>query len=289
MPLALSRIERLLIGVSFSLICVFPVLAQGTPRHVKAQLLAETDAAQPGRPLQVGVRLEMEKGWHTYWQNPGDSGLPTRVRWELPPGLTAGEIRWPYPIRFASGPVVSYGYESDVLLPVTVGVPPTIAAGEVRLVAHVNWLECQEACLPGKADLVLVLPVRRTAREGPQAPLFAEARRRLPTRGPGWRVSAEGAARTVSVAVRPPQGTEVRDAYFYPVTPRLVDYSKPQTLIREGGGIRLELARDPNGAPAERLSGVLVAETAAGRAAVAVDVRLVSSPARTKLEKERKP
>jgi len=70
-------------------------------RHVKASLVAETDAVRPGQPLTVGIRLEMEKGWHTYWRNPGDSGLPTRVRWTLPAGFSAGELRWPYPQRFA--------------------------------------------------------------------------------------------------------------------------------------------------------------------------------------------
>jgi len=287
---AAARTEVVLAGVFALGIGAVPARAQGAaPRHVKASLLAETDAVQPGRSLQLGVRLEMEKGWHTYWQNPGDSGLPTRVKWELPPGFTAGEIRWPYPIRFVSGPVVSYGYEHDVLLPVAVVVPLAIAASEVRFVARVSWLECEEACLPGKAELALVLPVRPSAREGERAPLFAEARRRLPKREPGWRVSAEGAARTLSLAVRPPLGTAVRDAYFYPVTPRLVDYSQPQSLRREGAAVRLELARDPNGAPAERLVGVLVAETASGREALEVDVKLVSSPARTSMEKERKP
>jgi hypothetical protein len=96
--------------------------AEGGPatagRHVRASLVAEADAAQPGRSLLVGFRLEMEPGWHTYWRNPGDSGLPTKVRWELPEGFSAGELQWPRPIRFATGPLVSYGYEHEVLHPV---------------------------------------------------------------------------------------------------------------------------------------------------------------------------
>jgi DsbC/DsbD-like thiol-disulfide interchange protein len=264
--------------------------AQGrTVHHVKASLLAETDAVSPGHPLQLGIRLEMEKEWHTYWQNPGDSGLATRVRWELPTGFSAGEVRWPYPVRFATGPVVSYGYEGDVLLPVTIEVPPGLAASEVRISARVSWLECREACLPGKADLVLTLPVQPSARNTDAAALFAQARTRLPVQDPGWRVSAEGRPGSVLLAVRPPRGTSVRDAYFYPLTPQLVDYSRPQTLGREGSAIRLELARDPNGVPAERLNGVLVADTAAGRTALQVDVRLGSGPARTRIEKESKP
>jgi DsbC/DsbD-like thiol-disulfide interchange protein len=289
MPRATARGGLVIAGVVWLAVAAAPARAQGQPRHVKATLVAETAGVQPGRPLQLGVRLEMEEGWHTYWQNPGDSGLPTRVKWELPQGFSAGEMRWPYPSRFATGPIVSYGYEHEVLLPVTIRVPPAVASREVRFVARVSWLECQEACLPGKAELVLVLPIVPEAREGPLQPLFVQARNNLPAAEPGWRVSAEGGTRTVSLAVRPPPGTAIRDAYFYPLTPRLVDYSKPQSLRRGNGALRLELARDPNGVSAERLAGVLVAGTSAGTTALDVDVKLVSAPARTSIEKERKP
>ena len=264
--------------------------AQTPPgRHVKASLVAETDAARPGQPLTVGIRLEMEKGWHTYWRNPGDSGLPTRVKWDLPAGFAAGEIRWPHPIRFSTGPLVSYGYEHEVLLPVEIRVPAAVALSEVRIAARVDWLECQEACLPGRADVSLTLPVRSSASPGPHAALLAEARRRLPTKDPAWRFSASAVAGSLHLVVRPPRGVALREAYFYPVTPRLLDYAQPQPLSREGAAHRLALARDPNGAPAERLAGVLVAGTGNGTVAVDVDVKIASGPARTSLKQERRP
>lgn len=258
-------------------------------RHVKASLLAETDAVRPGQPLSVGLRLEMDKGWHTYWRNPGDSGLPTRARWELPEGFAPGDLRWPYPARFTTGPLVSYGYDHEVLLPAEIRVPTAVVASEVRVAARVDWLECQEACLPGRAELFLTLPVKPSASPGPQAALFAEARRRLPVKDPAWRFSASSVARSLSLVVRPPRGVALRGVYFYPVTPRLLDHAKPQPLTREGAAHRLALARDANGAPTDRLAGVLVAETGNGTVAVEVDVPLASSPARTSLKQERKP
>jgi thiol:disulfide interchange protein DsbD len=247
-------------------------------RHVKASLVAERDAVRPGQPITVGIRLETEEGWHTYWRNPGDSGLPTRVRWTLPAGFTAGEIRWPRPLRFRTGPLVSYGYEGEVLLPVEIRTPATVAAPEVRLGARVDWLECQEACLPGRAELALTLPVRPEPSPGPHAALFAEARRRLPARDPAWRLSARSAEGSVSLAVRPPRGTTLREAYFYPLAPRLLDHGQAQPLTREGAGHRLTLPRDPNGPPTDRLAGVLVAGTGAGTVALEVDVPLASGP-----------
>ena len=258
-------------------------------RHVKASLVAENDTVRPGQTLVVGIRLEMEKGWHTYWRNPGDSGLPTRVRWELPEGFVAGEIRWPYPVRFTTGPLVSYGYEHEVLLPVELRVPQSIGGGEVRVAGRVDWLECQEACLPGKAEVALTLPVRSASQPGPHAALFAEARRRLPAKDPGWRFSISPPGQLLSLVVRPPRGQVLREAYFYPVTQRLVDYARPQELEKDGAAYRLALGRDPNGVPSGRLAGVLVAETGTGTVALEVDVPLAPGPARTSLKQERKP
>jgi hypothetical protein len=93
----------------------------------------------------------------------------------------------------------------------------------------------------------------------------------------------------LSLVVRPPRGTELREAYFYPAAPRLLDHAQPQTLTRQGAAHRLALARDPNGAPLERLAGVLVAGTGTGPVAVAVDVPFVPGPARTSLKQERRP
>lgn len=287
--LPLGRFSRGVLSAVAGLVFVVPAASAQAPpgRHVKASLVAESDAVRPGQPLTVGIRLEMEKGWHTYWRNPGDSGLPTRVKWDLPAGFTAGEILWPYPIRFATGPLVSYGYEHDVLLPVEIRVPTTVAASEVRIAARVDWLECLEACLPGRADVSLALPVRATSAPGSQTALFAEARHRLPRKDPAWRFSASSAAGTVSLVVRPPRGTALREACFFPVTPRLLDYAQPQKLTGEGAVHRLALARDPNGAPSDHLAGVLVAATADGAVAVEVDVPLASGPARTSMKQEK--
>jgi thiol:disulfide interchange protein DsbD len=262
-----------------------PASAQGVSppgRHVKVSLVAETGAVQPGRPLSLGIRLLMEPGWHTYWRNPGDSGLPTRVKWTLPEGFVAGEIRWPYPVRFTTGPLVSYGYERESLLPVEIRVPASIAAPEVRVAARVDWLECQEACLPGKAELSLTLPVRAAAVPGPEAAAFAQARRRQPVPEPRWRVSASAAEGSIVLDIVPAGRLALDKAYFYAVTPRVLDYAKPQALERRKAGYRLMLARDPNGVAVERLAGVLVVEADGRERAVEIDAKMESGSTRTR-------
>src|SRR5215475_2130090 len=78
--------------------------------YVEAELVAARTAIVPGEPLTVALRLSMQKGWHTYWRNPGDSGLPTTLDWKLPAGVVAGPIQWPAPQVLAQGPLVNYGY-----------------------------------------------------------------------------------------------------------------------------------------------------------------------------------
>jgi len=255
-------------------------------RHVKASLVSEAAAVVPGQSLFVGVRLEIEKGWHTYWLNPGDSGLATRVTWQLPAGVSAGDMLWPYPSRFEAGPIVSYGYEGEVLMPAELRIPRDLDKGPLRLAARVSWLECQEVCLPGRAELTLALPVATAPTAGPDARLFAEARRRLPTRAKGWRVTAVASTSAVALTFRPPKGTTVSSAYFYPETPRVVDYSRPQPLQRDASGFRLDLPRDPNGLLPGRMAGVLVAETAQGTLALEVDAELAGPGAASKQEKK---
>ena len=128
--------------------------------HVTAELVAERTAVQPGGSLQIGLRLQHIPKWHTYWRNPGDSGLPTMIDWQLPAGASVGEIEWPAPKRLPIGPLVNYGYEGELLLPMRFTAPADARPGsELRLRAKADWLVCHDVCIPESATLELLLPV----------------------------------------------------------------------------------------------------------------------------------
>ena len=128
--------------------------------HVTLELVAENNALIPGQKNTVAVRLKMDDHWHTYWANPGDSGLPTEIAWTLPEGITAGPIQWPAPQWIDYFEMVSYAYEGEVFLLVDLEVPGGFeATGQVDLAARVDFLVCKEACIPGGADLTLSLPI----------------------------------------------------------------------------------------------------------------------------------
>ncbi|MGA1168676.1 MAG: protein-disulfide reductase DsbD domain-containing protein, partial [Burkholderiaceae bacterium] len=111
----------------------------------------------PGQPMWLGLRIKHAPGWHTYWRNSGDSGLPTTLDWTLPKGWSAGDVAWPAPIKFFLGPLANYGYEGDVLL----STPVTVAdgsAGPWQVALRGQWLSCRKECIPEEADLRLTLP-----------------------------------------------------------------------------------------------------------------------------------
>src|SRR5258706_9199670 len=125
---------------------------------VKARLVAETSAVTPGRLLWFDLHLDIKPGWHVYWRNPGDSGLPTTITWHLPPGFAAGDIAWPVPEHFVTGTIGNYGYAGTADLLVSVTPPPSLDAGSnVPLEAHVTWPACAAICIPREAKLALTL------------------------------------------------------------------------------------------------------------------------------------
>jgi len=108
--------------------------------HTQAQLLLSADTAKPGDTILAGVDLKMDVGWHTYWKNPGDSGIATTIKWDLPPGVTAGEIQWPLPKKLPPAEVTTYGYKDEVMLIVPLTLASNLSAGPIDLKANVSWL-----------------------------------------------------------------------------------------------------------------------------------------------------
>jgi len=131
------------------------------------ELRAELVAYAPqgigiGKPLSLGLLLSHQPQWHTYWVNPGDSGLPTELQWTLPAGAQAGDIDWPVPQKIKIGALANLGYEGQVLLPVPVqlqkGFQTNGDSFTVRM--HASWLVCRQECIPQEGDFTLAIPVQ---------------------------------------------------------------------------------------------------------------------------------
>lgn len=150
-----------------------------TTEQVKAELVADApQGIKAGGTLLAGLMLQHQPHWHTYWRNAGDSGLPTVFTWTLPNGASAGEIEWPAPKRLPVGPLVNYGYEERVLLPVAIKVPADFAGKAFELKLHADWLVCKEVCIPQSGDFALSIPAK--ASMSTHQAVFAAARAMRP-------------------------------------------------------------------------------------------------------------
>src|ERR1035437_10301025 len=157
-------------------------LAAATARaaHTEVQLLLSADTAQPGDTVLAGVQLKMRPGWHTYWKNPGDAGQATEIKWQLPPGITAGEIEWPLPQKLPPAEVTTYGYEEEVVLLVPLKLEKNLPSGTLNLAAKVSWLECKDACIPASDEVQGTLRIGTATKPATTAALIASWQTRVP-------------------------------------------------------------------------------------------------------------
>ncbi|MBV9861561.1 MAG: thioredoxin family protein [Alphaproteobacteria bacterium] len=255
--------------------------------QVRAKLIPENASIAPGGTLWVAVHLEMKAGWHTYWHNPGDAGLPTTIEWHLPSGFSTGDIRWPVPERFVLGKVGDYGYSGAVDLLVPIAAPRELASGQnVPLAAKITWLACADICIPGEAEASISLPVTGAALPDPAAAaLFVAARRHLPQPADfETRFAAERDGFRLFVPARAFAGLPDPGAVFFPDDGSLLDHAAtPEQQLDGEGRLVLTLARAEN--PAMRpespatLDGVLALHGADGSArAFSISARPIGTP-----------
>src|SRR5512139_2827286 len=154
--------------------------------NVRAELVADVSAVKPGEPFWVGLRQTIRPKWHTYWKNPGESGLPTEIKWTLPAGVTAGPIVWPAPHLFNVEGVINYGYQDEAVLLVRITPPADLKDASLKLAAEANWLVCEDVCIPEDGKFELILPIAASAAPPPPATraIFDKARRSVPMESP---------------------------------------------------------------------------------------------------------
>ncbi|HYL92433.1 MAG TPA: protein-disulfide reductase DsbD domain-containing protein, partial [Alphaproteobacteria bacterium] len=232
-------------------------------RHARVELLARQTAIAPGSELLLGVRFVLEPGWHIYWINPGDSGQPPSLQWQMPDGFSAGEIRWPRPERLqTASQIVDYGYRGDVLLTVPVRVPAFININGVPYLTFAldaKWLICREVCFPDRAKLKLSLRADLPAQANPDtAKMFTDAEKLLPRPLPqGCKASAESKKDAFILIVSSCKAAG--EAEFFPLEAGEVENAAPQKVQFRTGKVEITLKKsDLLLKPITTLRGVLV-------------------------------
>ena len=148
--------------------------------HTHVQLLLSANTARPGDTILAGVGMKMDAGWHTYWKNSGAAGLPTKIEWQLPSGVTAGEIQWPLPEKFPPAEVTTYGYENEVMLLVPLTLAKNLPPGPLVLKANVSWLECEQQCVPGSTNVEATLTIGDEIKSSAEAATIESWQNKIP-------------------------------------------------------------------------------------------------------------
>ncbi|CAN5651423.1 thioredoxin family protein [soil metagenome] len=227
---------------------------------VEASIVAHTTAVVPGRPFKVGLRLKMAPGWHTYWKFPGDAGIPTEIKWNLPPGWRVGELQWPTALRIIEpGDIEIYGYHGEVLLMQEITPPATIPENAVRIPAEANWLVCEKICIPGGAQLTLELPVGGTATAANEE-LFGRFERSLPQPWPSPEVATATWSRNENELVLDVLSNVLANhpaVEFHPLPDEDVVVGHP-AIERRPDGVRFRTSIETSDKQVSSVAGVVV-------------------------------
>ena len=240
--------------VGYAMACAFVLsfLPVKGAEATKVELLLEADQVRPGTTLWAGLRFELKDGWHIYWRNGGDAGQPASIVWDLPEGVEAGEIRWPPPEKYLSLGLYSYVYHGEVVLlvPLTVNAEP----GDYSIGAQVDWLECEELCVPGSAAVTAALRVGSEDRPSAAAEQLGDWLARVPAVDPSlaftasWLGDASGEARRLRIALAGEAAETLTD--FYPHAYQTFKVGDA-TETDQDGGLLKEVSLDEGDWPEE--------------------------------------
>lgn len=263
------------------LFCLGSFCAQAA--HTQARLVLAVEAARPGDTVLAGVRLEMDRGWHSYWKNPGDSGAATKIEWQLPAGVSVGETQWPVPEKLIEAELTTYIYTQEAVLLVPLRLAPDLRAGPLELKAKVSWLECATLCVPGSATVQATLEVGRETRASPEAGLIEAWQKRVPQKAGGiafkawWEIPAAGNVRPLVLEWSAPNS--VGNADFFPDSSEAFEVQTASERMSASTGIirlRKQVKKFSGDWPRE-ISGVAIEQSGEERLAYAVKA-LIAAP-----------
>ncbi|WP_420428256.1 protein-disulfide reductase DsbD family protein [Algiphilus sp.] len=243
----MRSVYRLILALACLLVVPLAAAEPVRTHHAEADLHAYRSHAVPGESLPLALRLLPEPGWHTYWRNPGDSGLPTTLDWEAPEGIRFSAIRWPRPETYRLANIVNYGYGQETLHIVDMEVPADWPVGTpIQLSATANWLICSDICVPESATLSLTVPTASAAAsvDGIWSDAFDAAFEAIPVAA-DWPSRVEHRDGRVHLQVQLPDAVTDGRFTIFPIEREVVHHSRAQRIVRMGNTLWLEQPEHP--------------------------------------------
>lgn len=262
----MRRLQSFIGVILVSLAATFYALGDTT---TKVNLVLSAETARPGDTVMAGIRLQMKPQWHTYWKNGGDSGLPTEVKWNLPPGVTAGEMQWPTPEKQVEPPLTIYVYKNQAVLLVPLKIAANAASGPLEINAKVSWQECSEipgseVCVQGSTDVSANFIVGSESKPSSDAALIESATKKIPTQEAKPAVLAhwESDGETRPMIVEWESTDKPAEADFFPYSADKYEVKGETEGLPDAGG-KVEIRKLVSKSGAEwptAISGVLVSK-----------------------------
>jgi thiol:disulfide interchange protein/DsbC/DsbD-like thiol-disulfide interchange protein len=280
------RLAGILLSI---LICFFALNLPAA--HTQATLVLSDDTVKPGDTVWAGVDLKMDPGWHTYWKNPGEAGMATTIAWQLPPGVTNGDIQWPLPSKFPPIEVTTYGYEDETMLLVPLTIGTNVPHGPITLTANLTWLECMDVCIPVKTSVQAMLNVGAETKSSADAETIRSWQGKVPTTNNSlnaqawWETTTNDDTRTVTIDIKPTANAQIPNTSRPSLTadffPDAFDNGEvqPVTQILAAGPseIRLQKAvKKYSGNWPKQISGVLVLEQGKDRNGFVIQIPITA-------------
>ncbi|HEY3932029.1 MAG TPA: protein-disulfide reductase DsbD domain-containing protein [Verrucomicrobiae bacterium] len=280
---------KIIVSICF---CLAALTARAA--HTEVKLLLSADTAKPGDTIWAGVDLKMEPGWHTYWKNPGDAGIATAIKWQLPPGISAGEIQWPLPEKFPPIEVTTYGYTNEVTLLVPLKIETNFPPGQIDLKANVSWLECMDVCIPANQDVEAKLNIGGETKNSADAAAIESWKSKVPKAiinfdvNGFWYDSTNVNPRALVIQIHPPQ-TNAED--FFPQSSDAFEV-QPETKINFDEYSDSTIIRKPvqkfSGEWPKEISGVIVLQNGNSREGFEVKIPIADqAPTGAKISESR--
>lgn len=248
------------------------------PAHSKASLVIEQSAVAPGSEVSVGIQFVNDGGWHIYWRNPGDSGEPPQIQWQLPAGVTAGELEWPTPMRLTTSAGTDFGYQGTTVLLSSLQIPQSTRLGSITVGGDLRWLVCHDICVPQSTHLEAPIRIASAPRINDSAhQLLLTAAERLPQPLPAsYRPEVADLADRIRLTLA--SSAPITQAEFFPGEEAQIDNGAAQEMASHAGDLSLTLRKSEYlRQEPQRLRGVLVLN---GRDAYLLDVPVHSSATR---------
>jgi thiol:disulfide interchange protein DsbD len=262
------------------LVCLLLLALPASAANTTARLLLSDEVAKAGQIIWAGVQMRMNKGWHTYWRNAGESGAPTTIDWTLPAGVTAGPIHWPVPEKYVTTGLTTYVYHDEVVLLVPLTLADTLAPGPQELSAKVAWLECEQICVSGKGNVSATVTIGNESKPSKQAALIEAWKKKLPqvltnaSARAWWEAASVDDSRPVVIEWDLPDRPAEVDFFSYASSEFEVGGATERLASPEGKVQIRKLVKKLEGDWPKTLAGVLVSRRANDEPPRAIEVKL---------------